>query len=202
MSLMVRAVPSSLPIQQSGPAHQAATASRRNAFQHFLRFIGPARSTITDANGITEGYGFDMLNRLTSRVNHLDGIPEFWVYSTNGLSSYTNYESQIAYYFLGVSGLAARFGHDAAGRLTAITNENSEVTRFGYDPAGNLTNLTDGLGRSNLGITTSLAGSRTRLPPPWPSGPLLSPMMRMATLPTAGCPRPEIRATRMTLSAT
>ena len=40
---------------------------------------------------------------------------------------------------------ATYFGRDVAGRLTSITNANTNITQFAYDPAGNLTNLIDGL---------------------------------------------------------
>ncbi len=38
-----------------------------------------------------------------------------------------------------------RYGLDAAGRITSVTNANQEVIQLGYDSFDNITNLMDGL---------------------------------------------------------
>ena len=46
-------------------------------------------------------------------------------HTTNGLIAYTNRDSQVT-----------RYVRDVAGRLTAVTNANLEVTQFAYDAKG------------------------------------------------------------------
>ena len=43
-----------------------------------------------------------------------------------------------------------RYGYDAAGRRTAITNALNQGTRFAYDANGNQTNVVDALGRTTV----------------------------------------------------
>ncbi len=85
-----------------------------------------------DANAIAVSSVFDDLGRVTIR-SYPDGGSEKFGYSTRGLVAYTN---QL--------GLVTRYGYDAAGRKTAETNANNEVTLFSYKPSGDLFTLTDG----------------------------------------------------------
>jgi YD repeat-containing protein len=41
------------------------------------------------------------------------------------------------------------YGYEVAGRLTAVTNANSEVVRYIYDAAGNVTQLVDAKNQAN-----------------------------------------------------
>ena len=88
----------------------------------------------TDANGVTVTNGFDLLNRLTRRVWLADMVGESFAYASNGLVAYTNRD-----------GKATLLGRDNAGRLTAATNANLEVTQGSYNALNQLLTLTDPL---------------------------------------------------------
>ena len=85
-----------------------------------------------DANGVATVMTYDDESRLLTRI-FPDGGIEIFGYSARGLITYTNQLSNETLY-----------AYDEAGRKTAETNANLELTQFAYDPSGNLTNLLDG----------------------------------------------------------
>jgi YD repeat-containing protein len=87
--------------------------------------------TSTDANGVQVDTTHDGLGRPLTRTYPDSGVERF-AHSPAGLVAYTNQVDKIT-----------RYGYDAAGRKTAETNANQEVT-FTYNAAGDLLTLTDG----------------------------------------------------------
>ena len=103
--------------------------------------------TVVDARGLHLTNTFDRLNRLTSQT-YSDGT-----FISN------------RYHRLDLFGTQDRLGHwtyfehDAAQRLTAVTNANGFATRATYCGCGALENVTDALG----GVTTRSYDFQTRL---------------------------------------
>lgn len=93
------------------------------------------RATNTvDANNVSLTMAYDSLHRLRAR-SYANGAVEGFDYALNisGPIRYTNQLQQVT-----------RWGYDIAGRRTAETNANQEVTRFNYNGASDLLTLTDG----------------------------------------------------------
>jgi RHS repeat-associated protein len=85
-------------------------------------------------DGNTVGFGYDALNRLTSRTSpHL----------TSG------------------SDPSSSYGYDLLGHLTSASDENSHALSFSYDALGNMTGSTSSFGSSTSQYDA--AGRRTRL---------------------------------------
>ena len=92
------------------------------------------RATNTvDANGVSVSMTYDNLNRIRTRTYPDTGVESFgYTPNYSGMTSYTNQLGQTNFYV-----------YDVAGRKTAETNANSEVTQFTYSGAGDLLTLTD-----------------------------------------------------------
>ena len=71
---------------------------------------------LTDVNQVTITNNYDLLGRLIAR-GYPDGGLETFGYVPQGLMAYTNQLNFASYY-----------GYDAAGRKTAETNANGEVS--------------------------------------------------------------------------
>ncbi|MBI5566904.1 MAG: hypothetical protein HY870_18545, partial [Chloroflexi bacterium] len=74
------------------------------------------RIAITDANGLVTRYAYDPLSRLISVTEN---------YSTTGLSDYQ-------------TNVTTRYGYDAIGNRTVITNARSQTTTYTYDALSRL----------------------------------------------------------------
>jgi len=96
-------------------------------------------ATSTDASGLSLGYSYDNLNRVTSII-YPDGKSEQWSYSGCCpwiMDSHTDRGGRSTYY-----------EYDSRNRLVQVTEPGKKVTRFVYDLDGNLVELIDSDGKS------------------------------------------------------
>ena len=90
------------------------------------------RGNVTEkvkADGHHITYGYDALNRLTSKR-----------YSDNSLTEY-RYDANGNMTYAGNVAIAYNFAHDTNNRLTGVTDSNGRTIQYGYDPAGNRTTV-------------------------------------------------------------
>jgi RHS repeat-associated protein len=100
--------------------------------------IRDRQAIVTDVNSVTITNAFDPLDRVVSRT-WPDGVGEGYGYSPQGLAFYTNRDQKVTLY-----------GRDGAGRLTAVTNANTEVVQAVYNPANEVISLINGLNHTNI----------------------------------------------------
>ncbi|GAB4199167.1 MAG: hypothetical protein OHK0022_19150 [Roseiflexaceae bacterium] len=95
-------------------------------------------TAITDANGETTRFAYDLLDRVTSEVNPLGRV---WHY---GYDPVGNLIERID-----ANGQTTRYRYDADDLLTAQEYSDGTRVRFEYDPVHNQTAMIDALGRTS-----------------------------------------------------
>lgn len=87
--------------------------------------------TFTDSEGWMITYDYDDADRIT-RITYSDGTSKSYAYDKLNLSSYRDREYR-----------TWKYGYDANGRITSITDPAGKQTFLGYNNIGSLTSLTD-----------------------------------------------------------
>lgn len=106
---------------------------------------GELLASVTDSNGHTTSYEYDLLGRRTRVVDPLGHATSFTYDAVGNLFSKTD-----------ANGRVTVFAYDPLRRITAQTDPLSGVASFGYTPAGWLDNVVD-----PGGIVTSYASDNT-----------------------------------------
>ncbi len=115
--------------------NQGLLVAVSNAFGRLQSSVFDVEDQATNhvtAEGVSISMAYDDLGRMVRR-SYSDGTSEGFAYSARGLVAHTNQLS-----------LVTKYGYDTAGRKTAETNANSEVTQLTYGIGGDLVALTDG----------------------------------------------------------
>lgn len=132
--------------------------------------IAGRMQSMTRANGAVTTFGWDALNRMTSRSS--GGVTESMSYDqgtygkgrltgfsdASGSTTYTyNADGQLASQVSTVmgQGLGVSWGYDAAGRLVSMSYPNGVSLNYGYDSYGRLSQITS----NHLGYWSVLADS-------------------------------------------
>jgi len=139
-----------------GSPGQAITTAT-DALNHSTSFVydnGGNQISVTDANGNSMAYQYDVSNRQTYTI-YPDSTFEQTTYDTAG-----NRASRIDQ-----SGIATSYGYDLLGRLTSVTDALNHTTYYGYDELGNRTSQTDANGHTTTFAYDTLGRRSSRTLP-------------------------------------
>jgi len=93
---------------------------------------GPLWRSVTDANGRTTKYDFDMLGRLVKVTDALTGVTQYQYNTLDKLTKIITPDNKVSTYT-----------YDALGRLTGKKDPDTDSSSFWYDAVGNLTKYQD-----------------------------------------------------------
>jgi len=119
------------------------------------RLVADTLNVQNDSSGIQRFYSYDVFNRITN-ISGNAGVPVSVSYDSNynpttislgGFFANKTYNAFGQALTSETSGKVTRYGYDAAGRLSTITDPLGQITRLSYDLAGNPISIQDAKGR-------------------------------------------------------
>ena len=117
---------------------QAGGANDEDVITQYGYDAAGNRTTITDANGHTTGFGYDGLNRLVSRS---DALNHTWSYGYDAAGNMVT--------LLDARGQTTGYSYDSLGRLVGIDYPGGQGdVSFSYDAVGNRLTMTDPTGQT------------------------------------------------------